>query len=165
MATSETNPEYSIRNPRWKGDLIPLLTTLIADMSQPVAERERAAEVLKYCLERAEEFREHPTVKALPREEDRDTLVKMFVGGVALAEPLWERPENWVIEEPSEKNQLKHRQVVRREESAEPAAQVVLPAAPPSVEPPKPTYMSLAEWEEVVAVKQSEVDELEKAYE
>lgn len=164
MTTLEKNPEYSLRrvvdwtkpvfcleetaqkyggqtdkNPRWNGDLVELLTTLIADMSQPQSERDRAAEVLKYCLEREKEFREHPTVKALPNESEADALVKMLVDGVALAEPLWEWPAKWVIEEPSDKNKLKHRQVVRKEESAEPAASPGAPPAAAHVAPPKPT--------------------------
>ena len=165
MSTLEKNTEYSLRrvvdwtkpvfcyeetaqkyggqtdkNPRWKGDIVALLTTLIADPSQPAAERESAAEVLKYYLERVEEFREHPTVKALPTQAEADTLVKMLVAGIAY--PLWEWPENWVIEEPSEKNQLKHRRVVRRAPAELAAAVVPLAVAQlePPVEPPKAVF-------------------------
>jgi hypothetical protein len=93
MKTLLANPEYSLydangndHNTRWKHSIFDLLTTLIADVNQPVEERDRAADALKvYAVVEQERLDDGGSP-----EGDRVCAEQTTIC-------IWEDPDRWEI--------------------------------------------------------------------
>ena len=130
MKTQIANPKYSRYtpagedNPDWKfpKTVIDLWTAVIADVTQPVSERDRAARCLKLYLAKVEEAEERINRDDEKygrdysgRAEANHTVAQMLAGATYISS-LWESPDDYTIEIIKGKDGVERTEVVRVKE-------------------------------------------------
>ena len=170
MKTQIANPKYSRYtpagedNPDWKfpKTVIDLWTAVIADVTQPVSERDRAARCLKLYLAKIEEAEERINRDDEKygrdysgRAEANHTVAQMLAGATYISS-LWESPDDYTIEIIKGKDGVERTEVVRVKEVEAPEA---TPGPAPTFKPAIPLPVLAPSAEEQKAVREMSFDE------